>query len=651
MQSLLLVALCLVAPTLPGVQEPAAEQTTQAPAAGARALPDGASLRLGTTNLLHPTRVLQATLAPDGSWFATGAEDGWVRIWKGSDGSHVRDLDARGFGAIVGLAVSPDGARLAVGTRHQCLQLFDMETGRQIFARPETGSVPAWHPDGNLIVGEYGPLVRVVDPKSAAVLEEVNHDPFTVEEILVSPCQRFLAVRALNRAKLLRRGGTEDQDRSAVFVRDARSLELIAAIPFADASALAMVFSGDGSRLYIGDDLGRVDQYDTVNRKELTVAAGDQEGIFAMAIDADNKTLSLARLGGEVDRLDCATMERTDTWRRGRLPYDRLLTRGTDGALLCLTAGVVELRRPEDGTPVLAPARHVNVVTSLAYSPDGQWIASAGHDSTVRLWRAATGEPQGDPLFHGGWIFDLVWLPPGAGGASLASACRDGGVYLWTLGAEPSAERLETGPLAVTSIDVDPSGRWLAAGIADGNALVLAVNSGERTEVGATAHGSFQSLGGLEPSARFAGSVSRGVIAGADLRLYDFEKMEELASLGEFGVPVRRMDVSEDGRLVAVGLADGVVRVLELEGGKRRPPFLGQLGRINGIALSPDGRRVAAVSEFDDRILVWDTATSKEVARFSGQGAPLSSVAFSPDGKSIATGAFDGTILTWRLEE
>ena len=651
MQSLLFLAVCLVAHTQSGKDQPAAHPNSAPSPQVTRELPSGAAVRLGATSLLHPTRVTQATMAADGSWFATGAEDGWVRIWSGEDGSHVRDLDSRGYGAIVGLSVSPDGSRLAVGTRHECLMLFDWSTGRQIFARPETGSLPAWHPDGDLIVGEYGPMLRVVDPETATVLREIDHDLFTVEEVLVSPCERFVAVRSLNRAKLLRRGGTEDQDRSAVFLRDAQSLELIAAIPFADASALAMVFSNDGALLYIADDLGRVDKYDTVNRKELAVAAGDNEAIFAIAIDGDSKQLSLARLGGAVDRMDCATMERTGRWSWGRLPYDRLLTRAKDGALLCLTAGVVELRRPEDGTPVMAPARHVNVVTSLAYSPDGQWIASGGHDSTVRIWRAKDGEPLGEPLFHGGWIFDLTWLPPGAGGAALASACRDGGVYLWTLGAQPRAERLDTGPLAVTSIDVDPTGQWLAAGIADGNALVLSLVDDTQSEVGAEAYGRFQSLGGLETTARFAGSVARGVIAGADLRVYNFEKLEELASLGEFGVPVRRMDVSDDGRLVAVGLADGNVRVLEIDGGKRRPPLLGQLGRINGLALSPDGRRVAAVSEFGDLILVWDTATSKEVARFAGQGAPLSAVAFAPDGKSIATGAFDGTILTWRLEE
>ncbi len=41
---------------------------------------------------------------------------------------------------------------------------------------------------------------------------------------------------------------------------------------------------------------------------------------------------------------------------------------------------------------------HQNAVSSVAFSPDGQRIASGGADNTVRLWDTATGQPIGQPM-------------------------------------------------------------------------------------------------------------------------------------------------------------------------------------------------------------------------------------------------------------
>jgi len=651
MLSTLILALLLAplgAQTAPGADSTPAQASGSA-AASTEDLPAGASLRLGTRRMLHPTRVMEAVFSPDGTWFVTGAEDGIVRRWNSADGAPQGEFDARGYGAVVALSISADGKSLAVGTRHQCLQVFDLESGARTFVRPETGSLPAWRPDtSDLLVGEYGPMLRVVDPQTAEVTREIDHSPYTVEEVVVSPCDRFVAVRALNRMKLLRRGGTEGQARSAVFVRDAQTLEILGTLEFDDATALAMAFDPSGERLYVGDDLGRVDQYDPVHQKELGLLAGDGQGIFSLAVDLDGKTLSLARLGGVVDRVDTQSMERSGQWLRSRLAYDRLRVQPGVGTLLGVSAGVVDLRRASDGEAVLAPARHLNVVTSLAFSADGEFIASGAHDSSARIWRSSNGNPVGEPLFHGGWVFDVAWLP---GSARLATACRDGGIYLWDVLGSPQGERLEASPLGVTSIDVDPDGKRLIAGIAEGTLIVLGINADGAQGAGSvTTEGKIEGLGGIEPSVRFAESGSRGLAAGADLRVYDFDKLAEAGTLGDFGAPIGCLDVSSDGRFAAVGLADGVVRVIEIEGARRRPPMVGHVGRVSSVAFSPDGRRLASVSEFDDTVLIFEVATSKVADALAGQGSPLSSLAYSPDGKCIATGAFDGTILVWDVE-
>jgi len=88
---------------------------------------------------------------------------------------------------------------------------------------------------------------------------------------------------------------------------------------------------------------------------------------------------------------------------------------------------------------------HTDWVRSVTWSPDGSRLASASDDKTVRLWNANTGEAPrgpkdrdevsgagiqiGDPLKgHLGWVMSVAWSP---GGSILASAGDDGTIRLW----------------------------------------------------------------------------------------------------------------------------------------------------------------------------------------------------------------------------
>ena len=71
---------------------------------------------------------------------------------------------------------------------------------------------------------------------------------------------------------------------------------------------------------------------------------------------------------------------------------------------------------------------HTAWVDALTWSPDGKRIASAGNDHTVRLWEAFTGQPLFVYRDHTDNVTTLAWSPDGS---CIASAGTDRTVYIW----------------------------------------------------------------------------------------------------------------------------------------------------------------------------------------------------------------------------
>jgi WD40 repeat protein len=77
---------------------------------------------------------------------------------------------------------------------------------------------------------------------------------------------------------------------------------------------------------------------------------------------------------------------------------------------------------------------HGGYVVSVAFSPDGRTLVSAGTDRTVPLWDPATGQPTATLFGHTEIVFSVAFSPDGH---TLATGSMDGTVRLWTPGDPP----------------------------------------------------------------------------------------------------------------------------------------------------------------------------------------------------------------------
>jgi hypothetical protein len=104
---------------------------------------------------------------------------------------------------------------------------------------------------------------------------------------------------------------------------------------------------------------------------------------------------------------------------------------------------------------------------------------------------------------------------------------------------------------------------------------------------------------------------------------------------------------SPDGKRLATGGADSIVKLWDAAAGLEQATFTGHAGHVNSVVFSPDGKRLATGGD-EGMVRLWDAATGQEVIALSGHTDWVSSVVFSPDGNTLVSGGWDGLVQVWR---
>jgi WD40 repeat protein len=240
-----------------------------------------------------------------------------------------------------------------------------------------------------------------------------------------------------------------------------------------------------------------------------------------------------------------------------------------------------------------------DLVWEVSYSPDGEIIATASENDTVKLWSKEGKFLRNLP--HGDRVYGLSFSPDGK---KIATASQDGNVYLWNTDGELLATFRGHGE-SVYDTTFSPNGKIIVSASKDGTIKLW----NQKGELVKTIEGKREATG-----VSFSPDGSRMVSSS-----YDEEDAVKVWEVGETGEEVR------------------LLQTLQYQRGATKAIF------------SPDGKAIAAVGG-EETIKLW-SSDGELLKIFRGHKGVVWAIAFSEDGKLLVSGGEDRTIKIWNVDD
>ncbi|HMF13723.1 MAG TPA: serine/threonine-protein kinase, partial [Gemmataceae bacterium] len=241
---------------------------------------------------------------------------------------------------------------------------------------------------------------------------------------------------------------------------------------------------------------------------------------------------------------------------------------------------------------------HTLSVSSVAYSPDGHFLASGCVDGVLTVWDRRTKQPfrgwEGGPQSHHAHIRAIAFSPDSR---YLATGGADRSIVVWDLDTD-TQRRFEGHADTINQLAFLADGRHLASAGEDGT-----------------------------------------------VRLWDLKSSKEVHAFREHKGAVRGLAFSAEGKVLSAD-ADGYVTIWDPDTGAVTTAFRARTRWVSAVAFHADSQRLA-VASWDGSVELWDSLSAKETRTLRGHTAQITSLAFNPDGRRLVSAGDDMLLKVW----
>jgi WD40 repeat protein len=585
----------------------------------------------------HQDGVMAVAWSPDGRRVASESADGLILLWDAANGGALRALQGV-QGAAQSLAWRPDGKELASACLDGTVKVFDLIGGKDPLVldakrtqlnRTTRGAravlAVAWSPDGKRLASAGEDCdVHVWDAANGREVQVLKGHNSSVRGLAWSPDGKRLA------------SASED---TTVQIWDPLGGKGLLTLRGHLNWATSVAWNPSGTLLASASNDHTVKVWDISLGKEVTTLRGHSQSVSAVAWSPDGTRLATASEDRTVKIWPAAGGSEAFTMR-GHMARATAVAWSPDGKQLASASADATVKiwdtapRAASETPILR--EEGSPTFSIAWRPDGAQFACACSDGNIRIWDRA-----GDraPLVlrgHQGWVRFICFS---ADGRHLASGGQDRTVRIWDTAGGKELKRLAGHTDAVTSVSWSPEGTRLASASFDKTIRVWDAISGEPTQV----------LRGHKHwvlCVAWSADGKRLASGSADLavKMWDVESHRETLSLPADGNWVNSVAFSPDGKCLASASEGGKIKIWDSATGRLIHTLGGHNASVRAVAWSADGTRLASAS-LDRTVKIWDVPTGGEMLTLGGHESPINAVAWSPDGMTIVSGGDDQNVV------
>ena len=549
------------------------------------------------------------------------------------------------------ITFSPDGTVLAVPC-YPGVWLYDVATGTEInllVGHTEPVSSVAFSPDGKILAGgSRDNTILLWDIQTGKAIHALVGHTENVGTMAFSPDGTMLASASWD---------------STVRLWDVSTGIGIHAFESNTDGRIAVTFSPDGLTL-AGWRGSIIHLWDVETGEPVNALERDQRWLRSIGFSINGLTLVREGANSAIHSPNDSVVEVVPSFK-GHLDMIKSVAYSPDGSTLAIAMKdwdsgwgddiVIRLWDTRTGEILYALTGHWNadnVLTDIyaAFSPDGDTLASAGSShSMVRLWDARTGKLLGRPETFADGVRSIAFSP-------------DGSTLFWTEGTVIRLWDVRTGLLRwpyfgghsgiVNSIAFSPDGATLASGSRDGSIGLWDVRARENKQL-FSAHEAGVTSVAFSPDGFTLASGGRDKM----VRLWDARTGEHIRALSGQMDEIITVAFSHDGEMLAScssGLepwsdsSDHKIRIWDARTGDHLHTLEGHSDGVSSMAFFP-GVPILTSGSYDNTIRIWDARTGENIHTLEGHTDAVTSVAFSPDGNTLVSGSWNSTILLWQF--